>query len=468
MNSHHAWAVATFARPTNAAPWTVHEPVFPGTAESRPLSNAPWRGVPWSPSYAAFLWYMAAITTYHLPGAGIAIAAALLGLIVERGPRRLPGLLAWFGAFIVWAAVAYPLTSFPEQVQERVTVLAKVWLIVLVAANVLRTRSQIRFFIIFFLGCFALYPLRGTFFNYYVAGHTVFGRALWNFIYENPNDLAALALLQLSMNVGLLATERRKSWVWTAALVGVVLLPFLILLTQSRGGIIALGLFMILLLATRRRRPLVLLAATTLAVGVALVAPTEVWTRMSGLAKAKTTADLQKVDPEGSAEARFGIWKVAVKIIRDQPVLGVGAGAYGLAHASYARDEEFDPGAKGIRDTHSTVLNVLAETGTPGLMLFLGLLLTTIWKAERIRRAAKAILPRESAQLLYLEFGLVAFLVAGIFASFVHLAFLYIHLALIWAMAKACRHDLVAARIAGGRVPLADGRVRVARSRTAR
>jgi O-antigen ligase len=439
---HGAWAAPTLTPPARAWHRARRDALHQAAHERWPLSDAPWRGVRWSPIYVAFLWYMAAITTYHLPGAGVAIAAALVALFLEREPLRFPALLGWLGAFIAWAAVGYPLARFPEQVQESLTQLAKVWLIVLVAANALRTHQQIRFFVIFFVACFALYPLRGAAVNYYFAGHTLFGRAVWDFIYANPNSLAAIALLQLSMVVGLLATERNKSWVWLVALAGVVLLPFLILMTQSRGGFTALSVFAILLLAYRRRRPLVLLAAAGLAISLALIAPIGVWTRVSGLSKATRTANLQEVDPEGSAKQRFEIWKVAAKMIGDQPMLGVGVGAYPLAHVSYALDEEFDPTARGTRDTHSTVLKVFAETGAPGLLLFLGLLLTTVWKAERIRRACRARLPRPSTQLLYLEFGLAAFLVEGIFASLAHVSFLYIHLALIWAVAEACRHDL--------------------------
>jgi O-antigen ligase len=414
--------------------------------ESWPLSDALWRGVQWSPTYVAFLWYIAVITTYRLPGAAVAMAVALLTMFAGRHRLRFPTFLAWLAAFLAWAAVAYPVTRFPEAVQERLTDFAKVWLIVLVAANALRTRREIRFFVIFFLACFALYPLRGALVNYYLVEYSLGGRALWNFIFSNPNYLAAIALLQLSMVVGLLVTERKKSWVWLAAVAGLVLLPLLVLMTQSRGGFIALTVFGVLLLTHRRRRPLVLLAAATLAVGVATIAPTGVWTRVGGLSKVKTTADLQAADSVGSARERFEIWKVAVKVIRDQPVVGVGLGAYPLAHQSYSRDEEFDGTVRGLYDTHSMPLNVLAETGAPGLLLFLVALLTTVVKAERSRRACRAMLPRSSTQLLYLEFGLASFLVAGIFGSFAHLSFPYIHLALIWAVAEACQRDVAVAR----------------------
>src|SRR5206468_8596566 len=105
-----------------------------------------------------------------------------------------------------------------------------------------RTRPQLRFFCVFWLGCFALYPLRGAFFNYFLYQSKLFGRAIWNYIYSNPNDLAALAILQLAMVAALLSLERR-GWAKWAGQVGVVLVPLLILMTQSRGAFIALALF---------------------------------------------------------------------------------------------------------------------------------------------------------------------------------------------------------------------------------
>lgn len=186
---------------------------------------------------------------------------------------------------------------------------------------------------------------------------------------------------------------------------------------------------------------MVLVAAAVLMVGIVVLAPGGVWTRMAGLSRARNTTELEAVDPEGSAKARFEIWKVATKVIRDQPVLGVGLGAYPMAHESYAIDEPIVRAAKGKRDTHNTWLNVLAETGAPGLILYLAMLISTVWNAERIRRACAAVLPRQTTQLLYLEFGLAAFLVGGIFGSLAHLLFLYIHLALIWSLADLCRRE---------------------------
>jgi O-antigen ligase len=434
-------------RGSPAAPWRhevgvlTHEPTPP---------TSPLRGVQWSPFYVAFLLYIFVITTYQLPIGNIAMAAALGGLLFQR-QVRLPALLLWLGLFLVWSAVGYVSTRYPAVVWEHLVSWGKVWLVALVAANALRSRSQIRFFIIVFLGCFALYPLRGALVNYYVYHEAVFGRAYWNFIYSNPNDLAALALLQLSMIAGLLMTEP-KGWVRCAVLAGTGFLPLLILMTQSRGVFIALCVFTVCALfgprlqpptpfaGRRPRRRLVALALV--GVIVSLLAPTGVWQRVRGLKEVSDTQRLERVDPEGSARGRFEVWKLSARIIADHPVRGVGLGAYRPSHESYTQRGGFDPAARGRKDAHSTLLTVTGETGFPGLLLFLALVISPVLRAERIRRKCRVALPRASGQLFYLEVGLATFFVAGIFASYAHLSFLYVHLALLWAMAQVSEHDL--------------------------
>jgi O-antigen ligase len=237
-----------------------------------------------------------------------------------------------------------------------------------------------------------------------------------------------------------------------AAQVGIVLLPLLILMTQSRGGFIALALFTIscivgqwsqlrrVLAPGRRVRLVLTLLAVTAA--VAFFAPNGVWERMAGLQHLTTTDQLGQVDQEGSARQRFEIWRVATKMIREHPLTGVGIGAYPLAHAVYAQGEEFDRTAAGTRDTHSTYLNVLAETGVPGAIAFLGLILSVLFFAERTRRQCKKGAPRLALPLFFLEMGLVAFLTAGVFDSFVSFSFLYIHVTLLWATAELTRSEL--------------------------
>jgi len=422
-----------------------------GLHDVEPAVTTGFAQVRWTIVFVAFLAYVFAITTYRLPIGNIAMLAGLAGLAFQPGEFRFPRLLIWFGAFILWCAIGYVRTPYPAPVWDRLVDFLKLWAVIVVAVNALRSRAQIRFFSVFFLGCFALYPLRGAFFNYFLYRSTFFGRAIWNHIYANPNDLAALAILQLAMVAALLSLEQR-GWVKRAAQIGIVLLPLLILMTQSRGGFIALALFALCCIvgqwsqlrqildpAKRLRLVLMLLAVTT---AVAFFAPNGVWERVAGLKHLTNTGQLNEVDQEGSARQRFEIWRVGSKIFREHVLTGIGIGAYPLAHEAYALGEEFDPTARGKRDTHSTYLNVLAETGVPGAIAFFGLVASVGFGAERTRRQCKKRVPRLALPLFFLEMGLVAFLTAGVFGSFASFSFLYIHLALLWVTAELTRSEL--------------------------
>ena len=412
----------------------------------------PWMAVDWSLLLVGFLAYVFITTTYYISGGDYAMGAALFGLILVRGPLRRPPLIAWMLVYCWWCVMGLAMTDYPTVVIERLRDFLKLWLIVVVAVNALTTRAALRLFMVFFAGCFALFPLRGAFVNF-LGGDTLFGRALWNHIFSNPNDLAAITLLQLSMVAGMLSSGVR-GWIRACCLAGAFLLPLLILITQSRGAIIAMGVFAIALLVEQRRRlrPRVILRLLAAAALLAYVTPSSVWTRLGGVRRVTSTAQLDAVDPEGSARQRFEIWRVAARIIREHRVLGVGLGAYKLEHLRVSRSAEFNPTARGARDTHSTVLNVAAETGVVGLLLFLLLIGTAVRDAERVRRAGRTLLPAGARQLLYLELGLLAYFVAGVWGSYAHLAFTYLHVALIVSATAILRQELGLQTQGGGAV----------------
>jgi probable O-glycosylation ligase (exosortase A-associated) len=404
--------------------------------------RSPLAGIKWSLTLAGFLLYLLVITSYRLPVGDIAIMLALGGIGLQRDRVRFPPYLAWLVAFGAWVAIASTQTAYPEWVSPQLTNLLKVTLIVFVAANALQTRPQVRLFMVFFLGCFALFPLRGAMLNFFVYGHDMGGRAVWNMLYANPNDLGAMALLQLSMALALLAWEPR-GWVRWSAIAGVFMVPMLILMTQSRGAFLGLLAFLAIAFAGQRQRLRLALRLGVVALVLAAVAPAGVWKRMETLQHATSTSSLAQVDgEEGSARQRYEIWRVAFKIIADHPVTGVGLGAYKPNHAKYALDPDIDPTAQGGRDTHSLYFNVLAETGYPGLLLYLAVILTALIAAEKTRRRCKGVLDAAARQLLLLEAGLVGFLVASIFGSLPYLPHMLLHLVMLYSLATVYRKEL--------------------------
>ena len=472
------WRSARFVAPPPqppSAPATA--PEVPRARVARALRSAPAaragtgglagfsRSGSWSISFIGVMAYVYAAVTYGLPIVGPSIVIALIGLAFERTRIVVPPFLVIFLLFTVWAGASYTNSFDKKLTYDSVVVLSKVLLITFVIVNVTTDSWRLRTFMIFFLACFAAYPTRGTLVNYFIVRYTWFGRAVWNFIYANSNDLAALTFFPLGVAIAVALTEK-PGWVKKAALVGTAVLPLIILLTQSRGALIALVVSGLTFFVSysKGRRLKTLLAALTLSVLIVPFVPSSAWQRFKGMGALTSTETVADADPEGSAEARYNIWRVARAIIADYPVSGIGLGAYPPAHSNYAPRVGVPAAAMGFRDTHSTYLNVAAETGLPGLVLFLTMIAFVVVPTERTRRAAKGT-PR-ATQLLALELGLLGFMVAGIFGSFAKLSFLYIQLALMWATAEVTRRELagqsVGARPRTGVPMRARGRTHVA------
>jgi O-antigen ligase len=243
------------------------------------------------------------------------------------------------------------------------------------------------------------------------------------------------------MAAGVLITERNK-WFRIGAFAACIVLTVIILLTKSRGAFLGLTVFAVFALLPQLKQLRRVGIVALIVGGIAMLTPSDVFERLGGLKFLTDTENLGQVDEERSAEQRYAIWKVAGAIIADHPIAGVGWGAYPQAHSTYAPTVDRTGLARGARDTHSTYLNLAAETGFPGLLLFGALVAATLLHTQRARRRCRALLPRSAQQLFFLQMGLVGFLVAGIFASYSRISFLYLHLALMYVMARTCDADV--------------------------
>ncbi len=405
---------------------------FAPAAPSLQTSPAiPDERVRWTLGFIAILAYIFSVTTYRINIATPAMVIAVVALLFEGNAIRFPPFLFFFALWLVWSVTGLPFSFAPSLTNDALQVMGKLVLIALAITWLLQTYGRLRIFVGFYAACFLLFPVRGALVNYLV-GYTVLGRALWNYVYSNPNDLAAFLFCPLALLVWLAQAERDRR-LRLMAIGGAGVMVLVLLMTQSRGALIALvvsGAFYLVRSSTRRAVRGLMVALAVLALVLPFV-PSSAWDRFRGMTYLSSTQTLAQADPEGSAEDRYDIWRVAVQIIALNPIKGVGLGAYEYAHALQSAQMDVLPGAKGIRDTHSTYLHVAAETGLPGLGLFLLMLTGVFVSAERARRRTSD--QRLSALILCQEAGLVGFLVAGVFGSFAALNVLYIQLAILSA-----------------------------------
>jgi O-antigen ligase len=417
--------------------------VLPEKLRRRPA--APANALPW---YGLTIFTFFFVTS-RLPElfTEFGIYLALLGLVLRPQGLGFPPPLRWAVVFFLWALVTALFAIAPETAWPVLIERLKALVIFFVVVNVLRTPQQLRFYVLLILVAFAIYPARGTLINY-VTGNTLFGRAMWNKIYANPNDLGALTLLMLGSALAIATVKTQDVRVRRAAAAFVPVVLLIILLTQSRGVFLGLlvGFGPPLLARLRKRRSGRTPVLAVLAV-IAVLVPATSWHRLESITNLTQTIGETHKSPSStpgdtplylqvakdSARDRFQILKTGLHIAASHPVLGVGIGGYKEANARYAP-------LLGAHDAHNTYVSLAAEMGFPGLLLWLGLVGSVLAQVRRRRAYLEA--DDGTIQVLWIERAVIAFLVAGFFASYAGLTMFYLFLGILWAASNVLGPDV--------------------------
>jgi putative inorganic carbon (hco3(-)) transporter len=96
---------------------------------------------------------------------------------------------------------------------------------------------------------------------------------------------------------------------------------------------------------------------------------------------------ISNVTTDDSNLERINRWQSALRMFRERPVLGFGPGTYQFEYAPYQRYSEktrisTNAGDKG--NAHSEYIGPLAESGVPGMIFVLGILLSVILTGMRV------------------------------------------------------------------------------------
>jgi putative inorganic carbon (HCO3(-)) transporter len=194
--------------------------------------------------------------------------------------------------------------------------------------------------------------------------------------FGSPNAAASYLALFLAAAGGVLLTHLRRPYKWLAALafgLGVVALIF----TLSRGGWIGFVLSVIILCLLAWRRGWLSLSARLVIICSVLI--------ISVLFQHTISARLLGAQPgAATAEGRLIMMELALKVIEDNPILGVGANNFALTIEQYATSQF---SGAWLHVVHNKYLLVWAETGLGGLIAFLLFLAITIrwgWQCSRL------------------------------------------------------------------------------------
>jgi putative inorganic carbon (hco3(-)) transporter len=227
----------------------------------------------------------------------------------------------------------------------------------------------------------------------------------------NPNELAAALTVGIALSGGIIVSAKGSLERWLAG-TAIAICIVSILLTGSRGGLIALMtmLITVIVLAKGRRLPLILVGLSVVLLGIGYI-----------VAVAPTQSRERFVHP-GNGTGRTDIWTVGGRMVSAHPVLGVGAGNFTTASIHYL----LQPGAlehsEYISDNPTVAQNmyleVLAELGIPGIVFFVGIIVTCLGcllaALARFRALADQ---RMAAMTIAVAAALMGLLASDIFSS---------------------------------------------------
>jgi probable O-glycosylation ligase (exosortase A-associated) len=191
------------------------------------------------------------------------------------------------------------------------------------------------------------------------------------FVGDN-NTLGLCLCLTTAALFGLFSTVKNVS-MRTLLVLLIIFDILLILITQSRGAFLTMGIIAILSIISSKKPILYLIILATVITISYQFLPKDMFSRLN---------TLENVEDDTSAMTRVDMWKRAFTISKTRPLTGVGVGGF-----QFFSRVNF-PGQPAFV-THSVYMQLLSSVGYPGLLLYILIILKTIANLHYLARIRK-------------------------------------------------------------------------------
>jgi probable O-glycosylation ligase (exosortase A-associated) len=346
----------------------------------------------------------------------IAAVLAKIGVISAGAPKKdgTPFTGAWSVAhgFILafggWIVLTYMTATNREVAFPTFQEYLKIFVMFAVSAILIRTPKQI--WILFLLAGSSLAYIAYEVNYLYLASHYL---GIFNNGYGGLDNNGAGLMLAMGVPLCYYAWEgmegHPRQWVCRVRWMYLALIPVLIhavLCTYSRGAMVSLiGMVPFLFLYSRKKLFLASLILFVALVIVPILAGKEIRARFF-------TIEQNAVDE--SAQSRRDSWNAAWMIAKDNPLLGVGVRNSPLFTHRYGADMEG-------RVVHNQYLQIAADNGLPGLVIYLACFVTVFRSTSRVRHSLKGRTDPDAQRSAAVASGvtcsLIIFCIGAIFLS---------------------------------------------------
>jgi hypothetical protein len=256
---------------------------------------------------------------------------------------------------------------------------------------------------------------------------------LGSLVFYDGNDIGMLLVCTIPLCVYF--ARHASHSIYRLISLGIALLfMYTIAKTGSRGaflGLLAVGSY--ILISFRTIQPSIRLGVVGVCAGLlVLAASTRYWTQMETILKPTTDYNWVGNDDQG----RMSIWKRGIQYAEDRPLTGVGVAGFNIAEGTIsplARRQEYEKGLKWS-SPHNSFVQVLAEMGLPGVVLFIAMLVAAFRSAARLARscARRGAWSMRYGELARAHVAAIAgYSVAGFFLSQAYAPYLYFVLGMI-------------------------------------
>jgi O-antigen ligase len=363
-----------------------------------------------------------------------------LYLLQQSGQRRI-GLLyssttVCMIGLLIWGGLSVPFALHQGLAFKFWTDFVRTVLMALVVAGSVRGARDLERLIFVYFGVTVLYT--GIVMSRFQLGAESWrlGR-LYNY---DANDMATLIASAMPFGLYFVLGQRRL-FVRVLAITGLAILAVGMIRSGSRGGFIALlavVTFVLLGFSTIPARARLVGVAAILAI-VYAAASDRYWVQMQTMLNPDQDYNVT------SDAGRLKIWKRGLGYMMDHPVLGVGGQNFGVAEGTISPLARLQERNQGVLwgTAHNTFMQVGAELGVPGLLLFIGLIVTALKSLRRVTRVAArdGPLAADFARLAQaLTAALIGFVTGSFFLSLAYGDMLYTLVAFSLALAKTARH----------------------------
>jgi O-antigen ligase len=373
------------------------------------------------------------------------VLAIGLYLLHQSGVRRV-GLLrspttTCLLGLMLWSVLSVPGALYVGLAFQSWTDFALTVVMCLVLAGSVRSVRDVERLVLVYFGVTVLYT-GVVLARFPLGGDDPESWRLGNLYYYDSNDLATLIVSAMPLGLYSVLGQRRRLWVRVLAAVGLVILAVGLTRSGSRGGFLAflaVVAFILLGFTTIPARSRLVGLVVVLAV-VFATASDQYWNQMQTILNPRRDYNV------ASDEGRLKVWERGVGYMADHPVLGVGVGNFRVAEGTIAPKARLRERGVGVRwqAAHNSFIQVGAELGIPGLLLFIALFASVFTSLRRVARHALGADPpaRDVSRLAQtIMAALVGFVVGAFFLSLAYTTMLYVLAGLAVALRKVVGAD---------------------------